>query len=120
MATNNATGNDAMAQYATYEDYLDAQITEKDMYYLEDEELARQLVELGYRGQGETLNREEFLHRKREILEMSQPQIRRSRTTLESKGKDLSDSPLLQALADREDNVRNGKQTVSNAIDSGG
>ena len=35
------------------------------MYYLEDEELARQLVELGYRGNGETLKREEFEARKK-------------------------------------------------------
>lgn len=31
-----------------YEDYLDSQITGTDMYYLEDLELARQLVELGW------------------------------------------------------------------------
>jgi hypothetical protein len=31
-----------------YEDYLDKQITSTDVYYLEDIELARQLVELGY------------------------------------------------------------------------
>lgn len=30
-----------------YEDYLDRQITATDLYYLEDIELARQLVELG-------------------------------------------------------------------------
>ena len=35
-----------------------------DMYYLEDEEMARQLVELGYRGDGEILRREEFDARK--------------------------------------------------------
>ena len=32
----------------SYEDYLDNQITATDMFYLEDVELARQLVELGY------------------------------------------------------------------------
>ncbi len=31
-----------------YEAYLDAQITGADMYFLEDVELARQLVELGW------------------------------------------------------------------------
>lgn len=31
----------------SYEDYLDNQITATDMFYLEDVELARQLVELG-------------------------------------------------------------------------
>jgi len=32
-----------------YEDYLDSHITKTDLFYLEDVELARQLVELGYR-----------------------------------------------------------------------
>lgn len=41
-------GYDPIAdEYETYEDYLDSQITGTDMYYLEDVELARQLVELG-------------------------------------------------------------------------
>jgi len=31
-------------EFDSYEDYLDSQITETDLYYLEDEELARQLV----------------------------------------------------------------------------
>jgi hypothetical protein len=30
-----------------YEDYLDSQITGNDMYFLEDIDVARQLVELG-------------------------------------------------------------------------
>ena len=51
-------GGDSLEQFASYEDYLDAQVSETDMYYLEDEELARQLVELGYRGSGDTLKRD--------------------------------------------------------------
>ena len=43
-----------------YEEYLDSQITRTDLFYLEDEELARDLVELGYRGSGEILKRDEF------------------------------------------------------------
>jgi len=54
-------------KYETYEDYLDSQISGKDMYYLQDQSLARQLVELGYRGTGETFKREEFERRKKEI-----------------------------------------------------
>ena len=34
------------------------------MYFSQDQELARQLVELGYRGSGEVLKREEFEARK--------------------------------------------------------
>jgi hypothetical protein len=56
---------DKVAQFATYEDYLDSQIAEVDMYYLENEEDARQLIELGYRGSGDTLKREEFEARKK-------------------------------------------------------
>jgi hypothetical protein len=37
----------ATANTIRYEDYLDSQITGTDMYYLENIELARQLVELG-------------------------------------------------------------------------
>ncbi|CAM9619707.1 unnamed protein product [Ectocarpus sp. 13 AM-2016] len=48
---------DTVEQCETYEDYLDSQVTETDMYYLQDEDLARQLVELGYRGSGDTLQR---------------------------------------------------------------
>jgi hypothetical protein len=40
-------------EFPTYEDYLDSQVSNTDLFYLEDEELARQLVELGYRGSGE-------------------------------------------------------------------
>ena len=49
---------DVVEQFDTYEDYLDSQLTEIDLGYLEDEEMARQLVELGYRGQGDTIRRE--------------------------------------------------------------
>jgi len=37
-------GDGAPGDFDTYEDYLDSQITETDLYYLEDGELARQLV----------------------------------------------------------------------------
>ena len=65
MDDEHAPANDNTAEYATYEDFLDSQISAYDLYYLEDEELARQLVELGYRGSGEVLKREEFLARKK-------------------------------------------------------
>ena len=38
----------------------------------QDEELARQLVELGYRGSGEVLKREEFEARKQQALASKQ------------------------------------------------
>lgn len=42
----------AVADFETYEAYLDSQVLPEDMYYLEDPELCRQLVEIGYRGNG--------------------------------------------------------------------
>jgi len=101
-----------VTSFATYEDYLDSQITELDMYYLDDEELARQLVELGYRGDGDTLKRGEFEARKKAEREKHLHKDSAPRP-LASLGKDLADKPFLQALANREELVRNGKLTVS-------
>ncbi|XP_052316783.1 cilia- and flagella-associated protein 299 isoform X1 [Oncorhynchus keta] len=66
MEEDNAAAalDNIVTEFHTYEDFLDSQITSLDLYYLEDEELARQLVELGYRGSGEVLKREEFETRK--------------------------------------------------------
>lgn len=102
---------ESLDQFATYEDYLDSQLSETDLFYLEDEELARQLVELGYRGSGETLRREEFEARKRAERERNAQKTNVPKP-LASAGKDLSSYPFLSALASREDLVRNGKLTV--------
>mmetsp|Transcript_9263 Transcript_9263/g.14216 ORF Transcript_9263/g.14216 Transcript_9263/m.14216 type:complete len:246 (-) Transcript_9263:205-942(-) len=105
-----ALGMDTVEQYETYEDYLDSQVTDTDMYYLEDEDLARQLVELGYRGSGDTLQREEFEARKKTLRARSTQKSNQPKQ-LASAGKDLSQYPFLQALATREELVRNGKLT---------
>ncbi|CAD7696110.1 unnamed protein product, partial [Ostreobium quekettii] len=95
-----------------YEDYLDSQITSTDLYYLEDIELARQLVELGLRGNGETIKREEFDQRKEAAEAARQARLNKKPKKLASQGKDVEDMPLLQALKDREEAVRNGKLTT--------
>ncbi|EGZ15652.1 hypothetical protein PHYSODRAFT_302108 [Phytophthora sojae] len=102
--------SESLDQFATYEDYLDSQLSETDLFYLEDEELARQLVELGYRGSGETLRRDDFEARKRAERERN-AQKTSAPKPLASAGKDLSQCPFLAALASREDLVRNGKLT---------
>lgn len=53
-----SVGFDIVEQFDTYEDYLDSQLSALDLDYLGDEETARQLVELGYRGVGDTIRRE--------------------------------------------------------------
>nr|XP_023416427.1 uncharacterized protein C4orf22 homolog [Cavia porcellus] len=100
-----------VTQFNTYEDFLDSQITTLDLYYLEDESLARQLVELGYRGTGEILKREDFEARKAAI-EIARMAERTQKKALASAGKDLQDN-FLKALAVREDDNRNGKVSVS-------
>ena len=101
-----------VGEFATYEDYLDSQITETDLFYLEDEELARQLVELGYRGSGETLKRDEFESRKHAIQAARESKLRAAPKALSSAGKDVGGFPFLASLAEREEMVRNGKLTT--------
>jgi len=64
------------------------------MYYLEDEDMARQLVELGYRGSGDTLTREEFEAQKK-VLRERNVQKAHVKRELASANKDLSGSPFL-------------------------
>jgi len=96
-------------QFPTYEDYLDNQVTNVDMYYLENEEMARSLVELGYRGEGEILRRDEFETRKKQMYVVNRARGNKKPKKLASAGKDLSKKPLLKALAQREEAVRVGK-----------
>ncbi|RQM19084.1 hypothetical protein B5M09_013340, partial [Aphanomyces astaci] len=94
--------NESLDKYATYEDYLDSQISETDIFYLEDEELARQLVELGYRGTGETLRREDFDARKKMERDRNAQKTNLPKQ-LASAGKDFSQLAFLSALANREE-----------------
>ena len=98
------------ATYATYEEYLNSQITETDLFYLESEDLARQLVELGYRGSGDSLKRNEFEARKKSLRERATQKANIPKQ-LSSANKDLSNHPFLLSLANREELVRNGKLT---------
>jgi hypothetical protein len=59
----------ALEEFDDYEKYLDFQMSDEDLFYLEDKELARQLIEVGYHGKGEILTREQFLKRKADIAE---------------------------------------------------
>jgi len=74
---------------------------------LDDEDMGRQLVELGYRGSGDTLRREDFEARKKMLHEKSNQKTNLPRQ-LASMDKDLNNFPFLQALATREELVRTG------------
>ena len=44
--------------YNSYEEYLDSQRTDEDLFYLEDTDLVRQLYEVGCHGKTELLTRQ--------------------------------------------------------------
>ena len=58
-----------LEKYLDYEEYLDDLMSDEDLFYLEDKELARQLIEVGYHGKGEILPRDQFTKRKQAIIE---------------------------------------------------
>lgn len=98
--------------YDTYEDYLDDQMEAADLFYLQDLDLAREMVEHGFRGKGDTMKREEFEARKKAAENLRQAKIRQAPQVLAHEGKDLANFPLLQALAEREKAVREGRLAV--------
>jgi len=103
---------DSVAAFASYEEYLLSLVRADDVRFLEDEALARDLVELGARGGVEpVIRRAEFAQRKQADAEkhLQKDAIPRP---LAGAGKDLSGRPLLAALAEREELVRNGKLAV--------
>ena len=104
-------GLDVVEQFDTYEDYLDSQLTATDMFYLEEEDVARRLVELGYRGSGDVIARDDFESRKRMLTEKSNQKHTAPKQNA-SVDKDLSAYPFLQAIANREELVRTGKLTA--------
>lgn len=50
--------NNGLANFKDYEAYLDEQTSDTDLFYLEDKELARKLIEVGLHGKGEVLSRD--------------------------------------------------------------
>ncbi|XP_073695743.1 cilia- and flagella-associated protein 299 [Garra rufa] len=98
---------EVVEKFRTYEDFLDSQIKPVDLFYLEDQELARQLVELGHKGS--SLEREEFETRKA-AAEASRLASRSQQKKLASTGKELKDN-FLRALAEREEANRSGEMT---------
>nr|XP_027312783.1 cilia- and flagella-associated protein 299 [Anas platyrhynchos] len=91
--------------FGSYEQYLEAQVTPRDLYYLESEEVARQLARLGFIGSKDVLQREEFEAQQAAAAALM---ASASQKLLASTGKELKDN-FLQALAEREEANRDGK-----------
>ncbi|KAK9974536.1 hypothetical protein ABG768_022625 [Culter alburnus] len=104
---NDGVFAETVEKFRTYEDFLDSQIKPLDLFYLEDQELARQLVELGHKGS--SLEREEFETRKA-AAEASRLASGSQQKKLASTGKELKDN-FLRALAEREEANRSGETT---------
>ena len=124
---------DPLSEYATYEDYLDSQLTSDDYKYIESEDIMRALVELGYRGTQDTLKRDEFQTRKANhaALLSSSNNTTSATTATASASSSASASgaalppkllthttasrplaslpPFLRALAEREESIRTGR-----------
>eukprot|EP00351_Strombidinopsis_sp_SopsisLIS2011_P001684 CAMPEP_0116876940 /NCGR_PEP_ID=MMETSP0463-20121206/8789_1 /TAXON_ID=181622 /ORGANISM="Strombidinopsis sp, Strain SopsisLIS2011" /LENGTH=78 /DNA_ID=CAMNT_0004523861 /DNA_START=23 /DNA_END=259 /DNA_ORIENTATION=+ len=56
--------DNTLEAFETFEDYLDDRMSPEDLFYLEDQELARQLMEVGFHGKGSLLTRDQFIARK--------------------------------------------------------
>ena len=50
-----------------YDAYLDLQLTDEDLFYLEDKELARNLIAAGCHGKGDIMSKEQFNEKKEAI-----------------------------------------------------
>nr|CUU98611.1 hypothetical transcript [Hymenolepis microstoma] len=112
MNKGREVGLDKIArEFESYEDYLDSQITDTDLFYLEDEELARKLVEFGFRGNVEIFKREDF-ERKREEVILDDKKRTLVRKALDHEGLEITE-PCLVALAEREEINRRGNLDIN-------
>jgi hypothetical protein len=102
----------ALEKFDNYENYLDDHMSDEDLFYLEDKELARQLIEVGYHGKGEILTREQFSKKKAVIAEAKKNKNANQPKSLSHAGCKIDHSPFLKALAEREELVRNGRMTT--------
>ena len=120
---------DPLAEFATYEDYLDSQLTSDDYKYIESEDIMRALVELGYRGTQDTLKRDEFQQRKANAAAQLTNNNTSAATSAASSASSASPGalppkllthtlasrppsslpPFLRALAEREEAIRTGR-----------
>lgn len=107
MITEQGFYDKNILEFNNYEEYLDQQVTAEDLFYLEDQDAARRIVELGYKGK-DFLSRQEFEAARQ--LALAGPLKRKDSTEFVcSAGKTFEEGTLLNALAKREELVRTGK-----------
>ena len=84
----------------------------QDLFYLEDRDLARQLIEVGYHGKSEVLTPEQFSQRKQAQYEARKNQNAAQVKALTHESCPIEGKPFLMALAQREEALRNGRLTT--------
>lgn len=62
-----------LLQFSTYDEYLDSLVTPVDLCYLRSTPVARQIVQLGYRCTGETLDKDSFHRRLKAVKDLLFP-----------------------------------------------
>lgn len=88
-----------LSNLETYEEYLESLVTLKDIYYLENIELCRQIAGNGMRSVGETMSRKEFERKKQAVLDLKAEVFKpHMMFSFES----LADDSFLEALEKRE------------------
>lgn len=92
-------------KYPSYSDFLDSQINESDMFYLEDRGIARTIKELGFHGNSEKITREQFANKKGELAVIKKIENFKSGAKYLHTDRDV----FLLELARREDANLNGR-----------
>lgn len=107
-----AGGNATIAsKFESYEAYLDSFINKTDLEYLENIDVARQLVELGINVKTQILSREEFNQKKDQLQQLNRQRMAEKKIVVAYKEvkntQGITNDPFLKAIADREEDIRN-------------
>jgi len=101
-----------IGDFENYEKYLDSFMNDEDLFYLENKELAHMLYEVGMMAQGDIMSREQFQERQEQIEIMKKQKDTKQPKALSHANCKIDHSKFLQALADRENDVRSGRMTT--------
>ena len=99
--------NEDISLIGTYAEYLDRYVTEEDLMYLEDAELARKVKELYNPQKGEIRNEADF-YRKRKELDQKYKEEDEKEQLQFSQDMRYAKGSFLELLQERENDVRNG------------